>query len=189
MAHAQKVLVVYGVPPNHIQLFSAGGKRLHKDWKFDAKTFGGAQQKNFEAKLRDALQTFMAGEVADIGRADYAFVADAGSLAQVLRRGAYTHVVYYGHAVDDGATLKPLKEITVKQMADALSGANVVHIDILGCSSASFAAKLVLSVPKLTAGSFLTKRLDDIEVDMATMQLKKLVIERQPLHHFRPSQP
>jgi hypothetical protein len=58
-------------------------------------------------------------------------------------------------------------------MTDALSGTTVVHIDILGCSSASFAAKLVLSVPKLTVGSFLTKRLDDIEVDMATMQLKK----------------
>ena len=189
MAQAEKVLVVYGVPPNHIPLFSAGGKSLHKDWKFDAKTFGGAQKKNFEAKLREALQAFMAGEVADLGRADYAYVTDATSLTQVLRRGAYTHLVYYGHAVDDGATLKPLKEITVKQMTDALSGTSVVHIDILGCSSASFAAKLVLSLPKLTAGSFLRKRLDDIEVNMATMQLKKLVIERQPLHHFRPSKP
>lgn len=131
----------------------------------------------------------MAGEVADIGRADFAFVTDARSLAQALRGGPYTHVVYYGHAVDDGATLKPLKEIDVKQITDALSGTNVVHIDILGCSSASFAAKLVLSVPKLTAGSFLTKRLDDIDVDMATMQLKRLIIERQPLHHFLPSKP
>lgn len=84
-----------------------------------------AQQKNFEAKLREALQFFMAGEVADIGRADYAFVTDASSLAQALRRGTYTHVVYYGHAVDDGATLKPLKEIGVAQMTDALSGTNV----------------------------------------------------------------
>jgi hypothetical protein len=45
MAQVKEVLVVYGVPPNRILLFTLHGKNLHKEWKFDAKTFGGAQRR------------------------------------------------------------------------------------------------------------------------------------------------
>jgi len=180
------VLVAYGVPPNHIELFSATGRDLHREWKFDPKTFSGRTRQNFEWKLRSALSRFLASEVPSIGHADYRFVPDIATLNRLLQTRRYDHVIYYGHAVDDGATLKPLHKITVLQLELALKGSGVTHIDILGCRSTAIAARLAMDLPLLTIGNLRGRRFDDVEVDLRTMRLKTLSIVPQPVFHFGP---
>jgi len=131
----ETVLVAYGVPPNHVHLFSSVGRDLHTEWKFDAATFNGKTRQNFERLLRAALTAFLINEVSEITHADYRFVASPADLRKALHSHRYTHVVYYGHAVDDGGTLKPLHKVSVREMEHLLQNSGVEQVDILGCRS------------------------------------------------------
>lgn len=178
--------MAYGVPPNHIRLFDVSGRDLHREWKFDPNAFHGRVRHNFEGQLRAALNIFLTGEVPQIARADYRFVPDVATLHALLQTRRYDHVVYYGHAVEDGATLKPLHRITVTELETVLKGSGVSHIDILGCRSTTIAARLASDCPSLTVGNLRGRRFDDVEVDLRTMQLKNLTIVPQPVFHFSP---
>jgi hypothetical protein len=181
------VLVAYGLPPNRVHLFSLTGKDLHTEWKFDPKTFNGRTRRIFERQLRRALRSFLVNEVPDIMHADYRFITSAADLGGVLHSRRYTHLVYYGHAVDDGSTLKPLHKITAMQLQHLIHGSGIDHLDILGCRSTTFAAQLASATPKLTVGNLRGKRYDDIEVDLRTMRLTKFTILPQTVFHFGPA--
>ena len=183
----KSVLVVYGVPPNRVHLFSATGKDLHTEWSFDPKTFNGKIRENFEQLLRTALTSFLITEVPEIAHARYRFISSAGDLRAAMHGGRYTHIVYYGHAVDDGATLKPLHKITVTELRHLLQGSGVDHIDILGCKSTTFASQLASAMPKLNVGNLRGKRFDDIEVDLRSMKLTNFTIVPQVVFHFAPT--
>lgn len=65
----------------------------------------------------------------------------------------HNRVIYYGHALSDGVTLAPLQRITTPQIAHALRGSGVEHVDILGCDSSSIGALLATLVPDLIVGT------------------------------------
>lgn len=181
------VLVAYGIPPNKIKLFSNAGVDLHKTWQFDPKTFTGTTRAKFEQFLRGALPTLVGNDVPDLVQADYRFVSDAPTLQQVIVHGAYTNLVYYGHALVDGVTLLPLHRITAQQLAQILKGATVKHVDILGCNSSAFGALLASLVSGVQVGVLRGKRFDDFEVNIQTLQLAGFRIVPQPVYHFGPT--
>ena len=185
-AYVKSVLVAYGLPPNRVHLFSSTGRDLHTEWKFDPESFNGTTRHNFERLLRTALNSFLMTEVPEIAHAQYRFIASAADLRSALHGGRYTHVVYYGHAVDDGGTLKPLQKITVTELQHVLQGSGVDHLDILGCRSTAFASQLASAMPDLKVGNLRGKRFDDIEVDLRSMQLTKFTIVPQVVFHFAP---
>jgi hypothetical protein len=186
-APVKSVLVAYGLPPNRVHLFSATGRDLHTEWKFDPTTFNGRTRQMFEQLLRTALNSFLMSEVPEIAHAHYRFITSAGELRAALHGGRYTHIVYYGHAVDDGATLKPLHKITVTELRHLLQGSGVDHIDLLGCKSTTFASQLASVMPNLSVGNLRGKRFDDIEVDLRSMQLTNFTIVPQVVFHFSPA--
>ena len=147
-------------------------------------------QRNDEAQLRaaapDGARFVPDDGGARIAHAQYRFIASAADLRSALPGGRYTHVMYYGHAVDDGGTLKPLQKITVTELQHVLQGSGVDHLDILGCRSTAFAAQLASAMPKLKVGNLRGKRFDDIEVDLRSMQLTKFTIVPQVVFHFAP---
>lgn len=75
------------------------------------------------------------------------------NIALRLAGRRYDRVIYYGHALADGITLAPLQRITAPQIAHALKGSGVEHVDILGCDSSSIGALLATLVPGLTVGT------------------------------------
>jgi hypothetical protein len=60
----------------------------------------------------------------------------------------------------------------------------VLDFDILGCSSSSIAAEVVLNVPGIRIGYLLHSREDNIVTDPVTLRVKELTIDRQPVLHF-----
>jgi len=76
--------------------------------------------------------------------------------------------------------------ITPAQLAAALQGTTVRHVDILGCKSVSFAAELATLAPALRLGYLTAKRFDNVEVNLHTQQVVSVSIDRQPLLHFGP---
>jgi len=95
-----------------------------------------------------------------------------------------SRVVYYGHALPDGVTLAPLQKITAPQVAHALKGSGVDHVDILGCDSSAIGALLATLVPGLTVGTLRGKRFDDFRVDPSTMKIQDFTIVPMPIFHF-----
>lgn len=176
-------LVVYGVPPKRIKLFSAAHRDLHKTWQFVPNEFQGAIRDNFERLLRPAMLEFMRAEAPDIAQADYRFAPDIQTIRAALASRHYDRVVYYGHALSDGVTLAPLKRITGPELAIVLKGAGVKHFDILGCNSFSVGSLIKLQAPGITVGVIYGKREDDFEVDVRTMQLTGFSIAQQVVHH------
>jgi hypothetical protein len=70
-------------------------------------------------------------------------------------------------------------------MASLLKGASIKHFDILGCSGASIAGELATLVPRgIRIGYLRNRRQDNIEVDPATLMVKKLTIDPQTLFHY-----
>lgn len=176
-------LVVYGVPPKRIKLFSATHRDLHKTWQFIPAEFKGAIRDNFERLLRPAIQEFMRDEDPDIAQADYRFAPDVQTIRAALAARHYDRVVYYGHALSDGVTLAPLKRITGPEVATVLKSASVKHFDILGCNSFAVGSLIKLHAPEITVGVVYGKREDDFEVDVRTMKLIGFSIARQPVYH------
>lgn len=176
-------LVVYGVPPKRIKLFSAAHRDLHKVWQFVPSEFKGAVRDNFERLLRPAIQEFMRAEAPDIAQADYRFAPDIQTIRAALGSRRYDRVVYYGHALSDGVTLAPLKRITGPELATILKAAGVNHFDILGCNSFAIGSLIKLQAPGITVGVIYGKREDDFEVDLRTMQLIGFSIAQQAVHH------
>src|SRR5436190_12523062 len=157
------ILVAYGVPPNHIHLYSSTGRDLHKEGRFEPKTFDSQIRRDFEQQLRAALSTFMIREIPDIAHADYRFIGDARTLQAFLHTRKYREVIYYGHAIEEGSTLKPLQKISAIQLRHALEDSGVTHIDFLGCKSTTLAAHLASARPDLSVGNLRGRRFDDIE--------------------------
>ena len=185
------VLVAYGVPPNKIKLFSSTGVNLHQTWQFEPKTFTGPARENFERLLRSALMAFVAlevpYEVPDLAKTDFRFVPDIQTLGSLLARGRYSRLIYYGHALTDGVTLLPLHRITAQQLAQALEGSSVQHLDLFGCNSSAIGALLSSLLPRIRVGTLRGKRFDDIVVNTQTMRLTDFQIVPQPVFHLGPS--
>jgi hypothetical protein len=118
--------------------------------------------------------------------ARFVFVRNIREIAAAVRSGAYTHVVYYGHADQIANALIPAPHvrITAAGLAPALAGTAVRHVDILGCRSTSFAAELATLAPQLRVGHLGAKRIDNVEVNLHTQQVVNVAIDRQPLLHF-----
>ncbi len=176
-------LVMYGVPPKRIKLFSAKHRDLHKVWQFVPSEFKGAIRHNFERLLRPAMQEFMRAEAPDIAQADYRFAPDIQTIRAVLASRHYDRVVYYGHALSDGVTLAPLTRITGPELATVLKAAGVKHFDILGCNSFAIGSLIKLQAPGMAVGVVYGKREDDFDVDLRTMQLIGFSISPQVVHH------
>lgn len=177
-------LVAYGMPQKNIALRSATGAPLHKTLHFDSKNFTEKVRDDFEKALRVALQRFIASEVPDVSQAKFLFTPDIKTLSMALATRRYDRVIYYGHALADGVTLAPLQRITAPQIAHALKGSGVKHVDILGCDSSSIGALLATLVPGLAVGTLRGKRFDDFKVDPSTMKIQDFTIVPMQIFHF-----
>jgi len=118
--------------------------------------------------------------------ARFAFIRSAGDLSALVRSAPYTHVVYLGHALEGVNALLPTAghRISVGQLAQAFAGTAVVHLDLLGCQSASIAADLATVLPGVRIGYLRSKRIDNIECDPRTLQVIRMTIDPQPVLHF-----
>jgi len=119
-----------------------------------------------------------------VSQAKYLFTPDVQSLTMAVASGRHNRVIYYGHALADGVTLAPLKRITAPQIAHALKGSGVVHVDIWGCDSSAIGALLATLVPGLTVGTLRGKRFDDFKVDPSTMKIQDFTIVPMQIFHF-----
>ena len=175
------VLCIYGVPPT-MRLKTAGGQSTGQTFTLTSTNKG-----SFERALRTALDAFVGSDASIMG-ARFAFVRNISEISTAIRSGAYTQVVYYGHADQNANALITSHgvRITPAQLASALQGTSVAHVDILGCKSVSFAAELATLAPKLRVGYLTAKRFDNIEVNLHTQQVIDVSIDRQPLLHFGP---
>lgn len=135
--------------------------------------------------LRIALDGFV-GSDATMMSARFVFVRNIADISTAVRSGAYTQVVYYGHADQHANALIPAPRvrITAAELASALAGTAVRHVDILGCRSTSFAAELATLAPRLRVGHLGAKRVDNLEVNLHTQQVVTIAIDRQQLLHF-----
>jgi hypothetical protein len=77
-----------------------------------------------------------------------------------------------------------LQRNTAPQIAHALKGSGVEHVDILGCDSSSIGALLATLVPGLTVGTLRGKRFDDFKVDPPTMKIQDFTIVPMQILHF-----
>jgi hypothetical protein len=175
------VLCIYGVPPT-MPLKDAAGRSTGQTF-----TLTHANKASFERALRYALAAFVGGDAGMMG-ARFVFVRDISQISAAVRSGAYTQLVYYGHADQNTNALIPAPgvRITPGQLASALAGTKIAHVDILGCRSVSFAAELATLAPKLRSGYLTAKRFDNIEINLQTMQVVGISIDRQLLLHFGP---
>ncbi|HVZ86056.1 MAG TPA: hypothetical protein VHG72_03760 [Polyangia bacterium] len=141
-------LCVYGVPPT-MALRDGAGRSIGQTF-----TLTRTNQASFERALRIALAAFV-GADADMMSARFVFVRDAAQIAAAIRSGRYTQVVYYGHADQYANALIPAPgvRVTPAQLAAALRGTSVSHVDILGCRSTSFAAELSTSLQRYESGT------------------------------------
>jgi hypothetical protein len=94
------------------------------------------------------------GSDAVVAGARFVFIRSAADFEAAVRSAQYTHVVYYGHALDGENALLPAKgsKIDVPTLARALTGTSVAHFDILGCRSTSIAAQLATLRPEVKIG-------------------------------------
>jgi hypothetical protein len=175
---AHSVLVVYGVPPR-MRLSDAAGREVGT---FSLKD---SNRESFEAALRSALATFV-GTDASVSGARFVFIRNSADFAAAVRSAQYAHVIYYGHALLGENVLLPTanQRITTRQLAQALAGTSINHFDILGCRSASLAAELSTLLPKIRVGNLRSAREDNVEADPRTLQVIRLMIDRQPVFHF-----
>ena len=97
-----------------------------------------------------------------------------------------SHVIYYGHALEGTNALLPAlgKSFTAWQIMNAIKGTAVQHLDLLGCNSVSLAAELATTLPKISFGHLRVARFDNIEVVLATQQVKSVTIDPSHLYHF-----
>jgi hypothetical protein len=175
----QGVLVVYGEPPR-MDLSDASGRKLDKKFVLRAEN-----KASFETALRRALSQFLGGHL-DISAARFVFIRNADDFASAVRAGSFSHVIYYGHALDGANALLPTmgNSMTAFRLANILKGTTVHHFDILGCSSASIAAEISTEVAGVRVGNLRGSRNDNVEVNPETLQVIKLQIDPQPLYHF-----
>jgi hypothetical protein len=110
--------------------------------------------------------------------------ARLGTLSMALGTHLYNRVVYYGHALADGVTLAPQQRISASQIAQALKGSGVGHLDLLGCDSSVIGALISTLVPGLTVGTLRGKRFDDFKVDPSTMKIQDFTIVPMQIFHF-----
>lgn len=174
-----RVLILYGVPAA-MPLKSAAGVPLGKTFELTTKN-----RESFEPALRQALVEFTKGDLPVAG-ARMTFVRNAADLSAAIRAADYTHVAYYGHALEGDNALLPTagNRITVQQMAQALDGTKVTHLDILGCQSSSIAAELATKVKGVKVGYLRMKRFDNVEVNPRTLQVVTLTMDAQAILHF-----
>lgn len=174
-----RVVCIYGVPPK-MPLKDVAGRSIGQTF-----TLTRHNQGSFEKALRNALAGFVGGD-ANIMAARFFLVSDLQQITTAIRSGRYTQVVYYGHADQNSNALIPAPgvRITASQLAQALKGSAIGHVDILGCRSGSFAAELATLVPELRVGHLMAKRFDNIEVNPRTNQVIQMTIDRQGLLHF-----
>ena len=176
---AAAILCVYGVPPT-MPLQNVAGQKIGQSF-----TLTRGNKASFERALKIALAGFVGGD-ASIMSARFVFVRNVADISAAVRSGAYTQVVYYGHADQTANALIPAPHVrvTAAELASALAGTTVRHVDILGCRSTSFAAELATLAPRLRVGHLGAKRIDNVEVNLHTQQVVNIAIDRQPLLHF-----
>lgn len=177
--HIPQVLVVYGVRAR-IPLSTARGYPIGKVFELTA-----SNQKSFEPALRQALSVFMKDD-AVIQGARFVFIRNAADFSVAVHSGSYTQVIYYGHALEGENALLPTphNRIHVGQLAHAIYGTAVTHLDILGCASASIAAAVSGLVAGVQVGYLRTKRVDDVVCEPSTMKVLRMAIQPQPVLHF-----
>jgi len=177
--HDPRTLVVYGVPAK-MALYTATGTPLGKTFVLTA-----LNRDSFEPALRQALIAFVKGD-ATLQGARFVFIHNASDLSAAVKSAPYTHVVYYGHALEGVNALLPKagNRITVAQLTQALAGTPVAHLDLLGCQSASMAAELATLLPRLRIGYLRSKRIDNVECDPRTVQVIRMTIDPQAIFHF-----
>jgi hypothetical protein len=79
--------------------------------------------------------------------------------------------------------------IAVAQLAQALAGTPVAHLDLLGCRSASIAADLSTVLSRIRIGYLRSKRIDNVECDPRTLQVIRMTIDPQTIFHFGQGSP
>jgi len=166
-------------------LSDAGGSPLVKTFELTSHN-----RDSFEPALRQALTAFVKGDTVVQG-ARFAFIHNASDLSAAVRSAPYTHVVYYGHALEGVNALLPTagNRIAVAQLAQALAGTPVAHLDLLGCQSASIAADLSTVLPGIRIGYLRSKRIDNVECDPRTLQVIRMTIDPQTIFHFGQGSP
>lgn len=184
MSVPSRVLVVYGVPAR-MSLTDAAHRSIGKTFSLTK-----SNRESFEPALRKALTVFMGTDAVVVG-ARFVFIRNAGDFEAAVRGAQYTHVVYYGHALEGENELLPARgaKVDVPQLARALKGTTVAHFEILGCRSASIAAQLSTLVPAVKVGHLRAAREDNIEVDPSTLQVISLCIDRQTVFHYGGTSP
>lgn len=174
-----RTLVVYGVPAR-MALSDAAGTPIGKTFELTSHNRG-----SFEPALRRALVAFVKRDAVVQG-ARFVFIHNASDLSAAVRSAPYTHVIYYGHALEGVNALLPTagNRIKAAQLAQSFAGTTVAHLDLLGCQSASIAADLATVLPRLRIGYLRAKRIDNVECDPRTVQVIKMTIDDQPVFHF-----
>jgi hypothetical protein len=179
MSAPLRVLVVYGVPAR-MKLTDAANKDIGKTFVLTK-----SNRESFEPALRNALTVFM-GSDAVVPGARFVFIRGAGDFEAAVRSAEYTHVIYYGHALDGETALLPAKgsKFDADGLARALKGTTVTHFDILGCRSTSIAAQLSTMLPGVRIGYLRAAREDNVEADPRNLQVISLSIDRQTVLHY-----
>ena len=164
-----------------MKLFDSSGRRLSRTFELTP-----SNGLSFEVALRRALAVLL-GDHLRLAGARMVLIKDAGEFLAALKRFRPRRAVYYGHAIADTKVLLPSlgKSITTWQIESALKGSSVLDFDILGCSSSSIAAEVVLNVPGVRVGYLLNPREDNIVTDPITLRVKELTIDPQPVYHFQ----
>ena len=102
-ANASDVLVVYGEPPT-VPIRDSRGKNIGA-FSLSKKT-----RASFEAALRSAMAKFVGVHV-DVKSATFVPIVDGNSFSRAVRSKSFTHVIYYGHALEARNALMPSKEL------------------------------------------------------------------------------
>lgn len=165
-----------------MKLLDFSGRRLARNFELTP-----GNRLSFEVALRRALAVLL-GEHLSLAGSRLVQIKNAGDFVAALKQYRPRRLVYYGHAIADTKVLLPSlgKSITTWQLESALKGSSVLDFDVLGCSSSSIAAEVVLNVPGIRIGYLLNPREDNIVTDPVTLRVKELTIDRQPVLHFHP---
>jgi hypothetical protein len=174
-----RILVVYGEPPMPV-LRDSVGHPLHERFALTP-----SNASSFTASLSNALALLVGGD-ASLSGAQFVHVKDEAHMRTAIRSGRFTHVIYYGHALENVNALYPGigSHISAPQLADMLKGSGVTHFDILGCKSTSIAAELSTLVPDVQIGYLRQKRVDNFVVNTKTLQVITMTIDPQAIYHY-----
>ncbi len=177
--HSVAVLVVYGDPPNP-PLEDSTGRPLGKTL-----TLSPGNQISFERALRSALASYFGSHVT-MANAKIVRIASATDFVNTVRRERFTHLVYYGHALLESNALLPSlgRNISGRQIVEALKNTAVKDFDLLGCATTSLAAELSVGLPGVEIGYLRDWRHDNFEVNPHTLAIKNLKFDPTPLRHF-----